>query len=160
MKAVDIEQMLTTAKPMPVKPAPMTRQQKLTHWARLLRSLPPDETLWIFHKLEYWSKPTLGVIVRDHTRWQSRSAFCVAFAHPAFREQGLPNESAGRFADIMNFFQLSQEQLHEFSCDCGGQINTRDMADRIDRLAGNPAPTMMARSSNALGQAFRSVFGY
>jgi hypothetical protein len=35
----------------------------------------------------------------------------------------------------MHFFELSQHELHEFSCDCGGVITNDEMAKRINTLA-------------------------
>jgi hypothetical protein len=35
----------------------------------------------------------------------------------------------------MNFFELTQDELHEFSCDCGGRISNSMMADRITAIA-------------------------
>jgi hypothetical protein len=46
---------------------------------------------------------------------------------------GLPREAS--LIQLMGFFQLTQAQLHEFSCDCGGIITREDIADRIERLA-------------------------
>ncbi len=40
---------------------------------------------------------------------------------------------------LLRFFELSKNDLHEFSCDCGGVIRNDTMADRIEAVAGRAA---------------------
>jgi hypothetical protein len=58
----------------------------------------------------------------------------LAIKDPIFASQGLKYESS--IYDVMSFFELTKAELHEFSCDCGGDIENIDMANRIDMLAG------------------------
>lgn len=131
MKHVDIEEMVTAAVPVPVV-AKMTRAEKLNRWADLVRNYQGGE-LQIFHNLEYWPDYAMR-----ETQFgpMSLSAFGVAVADAAFREQGLPNPA--NLVDIMHFFDIDQAQLHEFSCDCGGYISNRQQADQIANLTNRP----------------------
>jgi hypothetical protein len=92
-----------------------------------------------------------------------RGLFATALADPLFREQGLVgtplNDGTPAVSprQIMDFFELTQEQLHEFSCNCGGQLTGATIADRIERLAG-PAPVAGGGSPTLLDRA-KSLFG-
>jgi hypothetical protein len=125
MKTIDIRE-LVSAVPVTVR---MTRRERLLHWAHLLRT--GSGPLALYHGLEWVSRSQLATTPATAI---DPSAFGVALADPVFREQGLPEVS--NIGELMRFFELSQEQLHEFSCDCGGAISRQDMADRIERLAG------------------------
>jgi hypothetical protein len=125
MKTIDIRE-LVTAVPVTVR---MTRRERLLHWAHLLRS--GAGPLALYHGLEWMSPAQLTTTPATES---DPSAFGVALADPVFREQGLPGVST--IGEVMRFFELSQQQLHEFSCDCGGAISRQDMADRIEWLAG------------------------
>lgn len=123
---------IASAVPIPVK---MTRREKLLRWANLIRESRVGN-LVIYHGLEYWDQARL-----DNSRPGMESypsAFTLAAADPQFREQGLIGTPAGdppSIGDTMRFFELTQPQLHEFSCDCGGVITNEAMAQRIERLA-------------------------
>lgn len=110
----------------------LTKKEKLMRWAAQVRSHPTD--LIIFHDLEHWSKHDLAYQLGQH----GPSAFGIAANDPVFRAAGIKGSSA---QDALDFFELSQGDLHEFSCDCGGAINNHQMADRINRLAGERSPT-------------------
>lgn len=106
----------------------MTRREKLLRWASLVREWTAQ--IGLYHGLEYRSKEWLnGAGIGG-------SAFAVATSDPILTDAGYKPTSVG---DAMKFFELSQSDLHEFSCDCGGSINNKNMADRIEKLAG-PAP--------------------
>ena len=106
-------------------PILMTRKEKLLHRAKLIRERPYD--LGLYHRLEHYSPTELQDAKIDATH---STAFGVALSDPQFCEQGLGKTGYA----AMNFFELSQQQLHEFSCDCGGPINNDEMANRIERL--------------------------
>jgi len=108
----------------------LTRKEKLLHWAGLVRQQP--RRMQIFHLLEKWSSSTLACPVAHQA--VGPNAFAVAFGDPVFQAAGLKAEG-GSVQDAMNFFELTQDQLHEFSCNCGGEISNQDMADRITNLA-------------------------
>jgi hypothetical protein len=137
MKEVRAED-LVSAVAIVDKPMTMTRREKLLHWAALVRKAPGH--LYMFSRLEYWSKIQL-----DEPSYfaGADTAFGLALADPTFSDMGLkgeryfnPDQEAGSVRQVMNFFELSQAQLHEFSCDCGGHISRDQMADCIERLAG------------------------
>ena len=133
MKMFGLAELLS---PVPIRPAtetrpaPMTRSEKLRHWAGLVRNYRGRYHLILFHGLEYLTPQQLrdARMPSDHP-----SAFGLAAADPKFRQQGL--SSSPSVTEIMGFFELSQDQLHEFACDCGGHVSNGEMARRIDGLA-------------------------
>jgi hypothetical protein len=126
MKHVDVEKAVAAA--VEVKPAPMTRKEKLLHWANRVRSYPGD--LVLFSNVEHWGPDMFA-------RWRPDAwrpnALSVASADPVLRAQGLAEDSS--VGAVLRFFELSVEQAHTFSCDCGGTISNSAQADRIERLA-------------------------
>jgi hypothetical protein len=125
MKHVDIEALVSIAVPVIPK---MTRREKLAHWAGLVRS--HHNYLHLYHNLEYLHPSQLAEIFPRHI--QQMTAFSLALADKTLNSQGLdPNSN---LIGVMGFFELSQRQLHEFSCDCGGEITNHQMADRIERI--------------------------
>ena len=121
MKHVEIAELVTAV------PIPMTRNEKLRHWASLVRKHPVD--LALYHRLEFYTLRDLRDTIVTCT---DRSAFGLAVSDPTFQREGLKAQS--NLMEIMSFFTLSQSQLHEFSCDCGGRIDNSVMADRIASL--------------------------
>jgi putative SOS response-associated peptidase YedK len=107
-------------------PVIMTRKEKLLHWAELVRKAPRQ--LVIFDGLEHWTPRDL----RNPMLSQGTSAFAVAASDEKFKEAGLKDHTP---AASMEFFELSQQDLHTFSCNCGGLISNEEMAARIQRLA-------------------------
>jgi hypothetical protein len=59
------------------------------------------------------------------------TALGSAARDPEFQKQGIGTS----VYDVMKFFDLTQQQLHEFSCDCGGAISKEQQAHRIEGLA-------------------------
>jgi RimJ/RimL family protein N-acetyltransferase len=59
------------------------------------------------------------------------TALGAAVRDPEFQKQGIGTT----IHDVMKFFGLTQQQLHEFSCDCGGAISNDQQARRIEGLA-------------------------
>jgi hypothetical protein len=106
------------------KPA-MTRREKLLRFAEIVRSRSVNFSL--FDGLERYSPEQLQLSGTAGT------AFEAAAADPILRDAGLTGNTV---ADAMKFFELSQHELHEFSCYCGGAIANSDMANRIERIAG------------------------
>lgn len=102
----------------------MTRTEKLHRWADLIRKVPVQ--LQLYSNLERHSEQSWEDLIHPGT------AFAVAFADQTFREAGLDSGSVGA---SMRFFELSRDDLHAFSCDCGGSINNKQMADRITKIA-------------------------
>ncbi|SRR6266478_2549591 len=108
----------------------MTRREKLMRFAEVVRS-HRDRPFLLYHNLEGWHPEQLGSIGING------SAFDAAAADPILRDAGADLHTV---ADAKRFFELSQHELHEFSCNCGGAISNDDMANRIERIAG-PAPS-------------------
>lgn len=105
--------------------ATMTRQEKLLRWAKLVRKAPFQ--MQLYHLLE--NEP-LDKLDRMHCH--TGTAFALAVADPIFRDAGLKD---GYIGGIMRFFELSKNELHEFSCNCGGDIDNARMAARIEAIA-------------------------
>jgi hypothetical protein len=127
---------------------PMTRREKLLRLAEIARGGRPTfltkilqtlrwkeyyEQRWhIFHLLELMSPAELARTVNV------ASVFDAAAKDPVLYDAGLRPDhgesvSAGR---AMQFFELKKEELHAFSCNCGGAISNAEMASRIERMAG------------------------
>ena len=126
---IDALMSLLPAREPKVEPQAMTRREKLQRWAHVVRACPTD--LCIFHALERQPPGDLAWI------GDQCSAFHLAGTDQVLLDQGIkldlpPTTSA---AEVMRFFELSQQQLHEFSCDCGGDISASQMADRIEAIA-------------------------
>jgi len=107
------------------KVEPMTRSEKLRHWAQLCRQA--KHVIELEHSLEFWPIGRL----QDPNIISHNSPLGIAAADPVFREQGLANKSA---TAIMGFFDISQSELHAFSCNCGGMIGREEIAARIEGL--------------------------
>lgn len=114
----------------------MTRTEKLTRWAELIRKHPYPPT--IFHRLEYLDHDGLRA-PKFHSD-DTTTVFGIATSDPKFQEAGLvPTDGinirgTNSVKDIMDFFELTQAQLHEFSCDCGGPMHQETMARRVESL--------------------------
>jgi hypothetical protein len=104
---------------------PITKRQRLQRFANVIRS-GPRVPLHLFINLEY----------RDAGEWKylahPSSAFAFAAKDSVLHDAGLTGDSVG---DARRFFDLSREELADFSCVCGGSINNNEMADRIERIA-------------------------
>lgn len=102
----------------------MTRKEKLLRWASLIRQ--HTGTIVIFNGLEYARREMLD-------RYQHpQSAFAIAARDQVLSAAGLKE---GHALAAVEFFNLTQNELHRFSCDCGGLISNEDMARRIESLA-------------------------
>ena len=109
----------------------MSKEQKLQHWAFLIRR--SDKQMLLFSNLEYMREHQLQNLDIHRTFPGYDSPFRIACSDSIFQAEGL---TAGtQLPEFMKFMELTQMELHEFSCDCGGQISTQGMADRIEHLA-------------------------
>ena len=92
----------------------------------MIRRGPPSP-LHLFINLEY----------RDAGEWKylshPSSPFALAAQDNVLYAAGLRSGSVGH---AQQFFELSREELAEFSCVCGGSIDSNEMAERIERIAG------------------------
>ena len=104
---------------------PVTKRQRLQRFADVIRNRPPGP-LYLFINLEY----------RDAGEWKylshPGSPFALAAQDNVLYAAGL---RSGNVGDAQRFFELSREELTEFSCVCGGSINSNEMAERIERIA-------------------------
>jgi hypothetical protein len=110
------------------KQEPMNRVQRLLHWAYLIRE--SYGYIYLYHSLEYMDLNRLAAVVVSS---DYQSAFSIAKNDPTFQAEGLSSEA--NIPDIMKFMDINQQELHEFSCDCGGEITREMMTNRIERLA-------------------------
>jgi hypothetical protein len=108
---------------------PMNKRQKLQRFADVIRRRPSCP-LHLFINLEY----------RDAGEWKylshPGSPFALAAQDNLLYAAGL---RSGNVGDAQRFFKLSREELTEFSCVCGGWINSNEMAERIERIAARSA---------------------
>jgi hypothetical protein len=108
---------------------PVTKRQRLQRFAHVIRSGCPCP-LHLFINLEY----------RDAGEWKylshPGSPFALAAQDNVLYAAGL---RSGNVGDAQRFFELSREELTEFSCVCGGSINSNEMAERIERIAARSA---------------------
>lgn len=128
----------------------MSRRDKLLHWADIILASTMNP-LALYHGIEHRSEAEyFDIAVHPHT------AFALALADPLFRANGLTGSSIG---DIKKFMELDRAELHAFSCDCGGHISNRSMADRIIAIAGrSPVTATMVDSASWTGFAPPSMF--
>ena len=115
-------------------PVVMSKREKLLHWADLIAKSPIGP-LYLLDGLENWNRdvlrhPRLFGISSDHLSW---TPFGIAAADEKFREAGLASNTP---AAAMEFFELTQGELHTFACYCGGVISNSEMAKRVRALAG------------------------
>lgn len=102
----------------------MSKRQKLSRLAALVRTVPHPVTM--FNGVEYMSPSEKRMISHP------QSAFSVAAVDPVFKEAGMQGASV---ADGQKFFELSDNELHSFSCDCGGRLSNEQVARRLEALA-------------------------
>lgn len=136
MKTIDLQTEQQTA-------VALTRKEKLLRWAELVMKQPHN--LPIFHGLEYWND---DMLTRPMCANFGPNVFSLANADPVFKAAGLKGDSV---RDSMEFFELTQDELHEFSCDCGGAITNTMMSDRITSIAEG-------RSHNDRAMTARNAF--
>jgi hypothetical protein len=122
MKHVEIAELITAV------PIQMTRREKLLRWADLIRK--QERSLVLVHGLEYMQPRELE---RYRIRPNEETALGVAAADPKFRAQGLGEMPT--LGEALRFFALAVGEAHAFSCDCGGYIDNREQAARIEALA-------------------------
>jgi hypothetical protein len=120
--------LLSSPIPMPPPLPTMTRKEKLLRFAQIIRSVP--KPFVIFHGIEYEPQHVLAGIHHPE------SAFAAAGRDPVLQQAGLKLEKGDvTVGAAQRFFELSQHDLHEFSCDCGGVISNEEMARRVERIA-------------------------
>lgn len=109
---------------------PLNKQAKLLRLADLVERAGLN--IHIFSNVEYMTDE------RKRCESHPHSAFALALGDATFRQDGLKGDS---IADGQRYFEMSNEELHIMSCDCGGAITNTTMANRLRVLAGQyPAP--------------------
>lgn len=150
---------LVSAVPVVETTKPMTKQEKLLRWAKLVRESSHDQML-LWHNLERYTPEQLRQ-VRILGGVPHPDAFHIAASDPVFNADGLPQQTD--MAAIMGYFDLTQVQLHAFSCDCGGALDKDTIATRIENFANGPiAPALPAapvHDSSSWTGRFNAVFG-
>ena len=114
---------------------PMTKGEKLNAWAELVERYTGG-TLTLYHRLEYLLQDQLDYAVFMEGMSYPSSAILLAIRHEPFQVEGIGNS----IGSAMRFFELSRDELHEFSCDCGGSISNKEQAERIRNLAPKLEP--------------------
>lgn len=139
-KPLDATELKALEAAFPVTEPKLTREQKLSRLAMLVREGRGD--LALHHNLEYRTSHELGDIV-------PMGALRVARDDETFRADGLKGRTV---LDVRDYLELQTHEMHEFSCDCGGEITRARMADRIQKLAG-VEPTVTQPSAGFPAQA-------
>lgn len=109
----------------------MTKREKLMRFAAILRGQTAGffgsaPRVVVFSNIEYMSAAQLNELQHP------QSAFALAHQDPELNKAGLTSPTVGA---AKKFFELSSDELHAFSCDCGGGISTTDMANRVETIA-------------------------
>jgi hypothetical protein len=131
----------------------LTRKEKLLRWADLIQA--ETRPFFIFHMVENWNWVQMGLPMASHAYPAGCvTAFALAGADPVFRAAGLAGDS---MTQSMKFFDLSQLDIHEFSCNCGGTLTGTQMADRVRHLA-EMSPHGLGRTPSSFTAALMSLF--
>ena len=124
MEHKSLAQLQALADVQPVEaPVGMDREQRLLHWIERLEA-DPERRLRALHEIEYLS-PTQ----RRECRADD-SPLSVAYADPTLRLAGLKSD---RIGDCMDFFELSDDQIHHAFCSChvGIRLSSLRAAQRL-----------------------------
>ena len=124
-----MNQQLTSAElaSLPVALPVLTKREKLFRLAHLIRHCGYP-SLYMFSNLEH--RPDFDLPMLQHPT----SAFTLAAQDGILKDAGLAGPTV---ADAKKFFQLSTDELHAFSCDCGGALSNEQMARRVELLAAS-----------------------
>lgn len=108
----------------------MSRDDKLERLAELAAKVP---FVHLFDRIEDMTQKTKE---KATVKW---SIFDLAMQDPVFRAAGLQGSTV---AHGQRFFELSNEELHHLSCNCGGAIHPNEMAQRLRSMKGGAAPAV------------------
>lgn len=121
----------TLSTPIPA----MSKHDKLMRFAHLVRL--SSRPCALYHRLEHASPEMLATIGFGN------SSFATAAADPILKDAGFTGCSV---ADAIGFFELTHDDIHAFSCDCGGALSNRQMADAIEKIALAPRASLFNRA--------------
>lgn len=135
MKHVQPDVITKDATPI-AKPKPeikvLSRKEKLELWATIIEDYGIEEKkkynlrgpagVRMFHGIEHMERPRLRSQERDDT------PTALAFGNPTLREAGLAGAAIGH---AMDFFDLTENEVHTIMCDCAHSSATDEVAKRI-----------------------------
>jgi hypothetical protein len=123
-----LEELRRVAEVHAAAPTSMTRRERLERWAELLEK-EAGRRLSTLPEIEYRPRAERAEIRSDN------SPLTVAYADPVLRLQGLASD---RLGDAMEFFSLTDHQVHNVLCSClsGATMDAREAARRV-RLMSN-----------------------
>lgn len=98
----------------------MTRNDKLERWASVVEKY--QHYLIQFDRLEHRTP-----VERERCS-QPGSALDLASQDPVLKDAGL---TGGTVGEVKKFFELSDQQIHEFSCNCDGSHSSQVVSSRI-----------------------------
>lgn len=114
-------------------PKLMTRQEKLLHWAHIVRNYPIQ--LRMYFDLEHLSPYHFAHIKPADIALADRadSILSLAVKDPVFQRQGLSEHSS--ISDVLAFVGVTTRDLHGFACGCHGNISNEEAAYRLQNLS-------------------------
>lgn len=115
---------LSAAQLAEIQTITLTKRAKLFRLAGLIRQRVP--TIFMFSNVEYMSDVDRRMATHPY------SAFALAAADDVLKDAGMAGDSV---AEGQRFFELTNDELHAFSCDCGGHISNEQMARRVEAIA-------------------------
>ena len=124
MKLKTLEELKQVAQVRPpLKRDRMSKRRRLERWAEVLE-LAPQRCLRSLYETEYTSPR------RRYALREDNSPLTVAFEDPVLRAEGLESD---RYGDAINFFELSDNELHYIVCYChhGPTMKPKAVACRV-----------------------------
>lgn len=145
-KVVEL-QAIADVKPIDTPPA-MNREERIERWIEVLEA-NPNRRLRSLYEIEY-----LSPAERQNCRTDN-SPLSVAFEDPVLRAHGLKSD---RIGDCLEFFELSDRQMHHAFCSChvGRNFDTKHAAQRLRQIL--PRKNPISRASGNIVQHIRSFF--
>jgi hypothetical protein len=128
--------------------ATMTRERHLQRWIELLEGAA-ERKLRSLHEIEFLSRAQRRQCRTDN------SPLTVAFEDPILRSAGLKSDRVG---DCVDFFELSDQQMHHAFCSChvGISLTGAQAAQRLHRLLWGE--NVLKKTRAAVSQWLRKVF--
>lgn len=102
----------------------MSRAEKLMRWADVLRER--KGRVYMASNLEHMLPDARNSLQHEFFPWT------IASNDPILKDAGLAGPTYG---DAKKFFELTDADIHAFTCNCGGEITRDSMANRIEVIA-------------------------
>ena len=144
MEYKPLEEITAVAEVATRPPCVMSRAERIRRWIDVLEA-DPRRPLHALLEVEY-------LPADDRLRYRSEaSPLTVAFEDPVLRAQGLRSDS---FGDALQFFELSERQLHHAFCSChvGMRLQAADAAIRLRGLL------MRERMGQSVGTGLQRIW--